>query len=110
MSYNEFCELCEEKRRGIDPFENQKSLMKPEIDKESVYFANIDLDTLDHMSRRLKPLSTSKNRLKHQSRSNLNRLNLMNQLSPLKAPSSVNEGNNTNDATLPGRDLVSFGV
>jgi Ca2+-binding EF-hand superfamily protein len=26
VSYNEFCELCEERRRNIDPFQDQEAL------------------------------------------------------------------------------------
>lgn len=40
VSYNEFCELCEEKRRGIDPFENQKndpSKHKTTLDTQQQY-------------------------------------------------------------------------
>lgn len=63
VSYNEFCELCEEKRRKIDPFENDKNnFVTPNhtaIRNEALYFTNVDLDTLENMSK-LKPLSTSK--------------------------------------------------
>ena len=72
LKYNEFCGICEERRRKIDPYEhssngrnnlNHSVIVKDgkiELPPESIYRTNIDLDTLEAVSK-LKPLSSTKN-------------------------------------------------
>lgn len=80
LSYNEFCEICEERRRKIDHFQPSKyeSLITSkggrnhlnhsvvvknsmiDLPPDSIYRANVDLDTLEAASK-LKPLSSTKN-------------------------------------------------
>lgn len=79
LTYNEFCDICEERRRKIDNFQpskygllstkggrnhlNHSVIIKDsqiDLPQDSIYRTNVDLDTLEAVSR-LKPLSSTKN-------------------------------------------------
>jgi hypothetical protein len=50
ISYNEFCFLCEEKRRGIDPFDNNQSIQKNHKQLNQTTVVEDEDDKLERMS------------------------------------------------------------
>ena len=58
ISYTDFCELAEEKRRGLDPVDVSKNDLKRKQDIEgrdwaSTYLADANLNDLEQMSKRV---------------------------------------------------------
>jgi hypothetical protein len=57
ISYNEFCELCEERRRNIDPFKNlanktaQSENTSFSLNPESAYISNLKIQDLESMNK-----------------------------------------------------------